>query len=418
MLRVFSEERSPVETDGLAAGDETRMAVLALLSRGPASRAVIARELDLSPATVSQITKRLLHQGVIELRELVPSEGGRPGQLLGIVGGAAHAVGVKLAADHLVLVDVDLDGQVIATSTSRYNALAPDAIPRLVAEVESFLAGGVGRLLGIGIGVPGMVERPDVGEVEAAVLGWSRLPVGDYLRTALGVPVLVENDVKALAVAEHLYGRGRERDSFVVVTIGRGVGFASFADGALRRGVHGGAGELAHAVVVPDGATCACGAKGCLEAYVGARGLVAAARAKRVLGSREGLGRLRSLADAGSEQARKVYAIAAERLATAIAGSVAAIDPEVVFVAGEGTNAWPHWDEAFRSTLRRLLPSPIRDVAVEVDEWDESNWAHGAAAIVLATPFDPRGLAGRQRIDVLARLHGRESIAWPAHSRF
>lgn len=407
-----------METDGLAAGDETRMAVLALLSRGPASRAAIARELDLSPATVSQITKRLLRQGVVGLRELVPSEGGRPGQLLGIVGGAAHAIGVKLAADHLVLVDVGLDGQMVATSTARYNALAPDAIPRLVAEVESFLGRGVGRLLGVGIGVPGLVQRPDIGEVEAAVLGWSKLPVGDYLRKALGAPVLVENDVKALAVAEHLYGRGRERKSFVVVTIGRGVGFASFADGVLRRGVHGGAGELAHVVIVPDGATCACGAKGCLEAYVGARGLVTAARAEHVLGPREGLGRLRMLADAGSEQAQQIYALAAERLATAIAGPVAAIDPDVVFVAGEGTSAWSHWDQPFRRTLKRLLPSPIRDVAVEVDEWDESNWAHGAAAIVLATPFDPRALAGRQRIEVLARLHGGESSASLTRSSF
>jgi hypothetical protein len=83
----------------------------------------------------------------------------------------------------------------------------------------------------------------------------------------------------------------------------------------------------------------------------------------------------------------------------------------VVFVAGEGTDSWKYWDGAFRATLSRLLPAAVRDIPVEVDEWDESNWAHGAAAIVLATPFDPNALAGQQRIDVLARLHGGTGYA-------
>lgn len=418
MLSALGNERCRVELGSLAAGDETRMAVLALLRRGPAASATIARELDLSPATVSKVTKRLLSQGVIERRELAPSDGGRPGQLLGLVGRAAHAIGVKLAADHLVLVDVGLDGELLESAVSRYNALAPDAIPRLVAEIESFLGRGSGNLLGIGVGVPGIVEAPDIGEVEAPVLGWSRLPLGEYLRRALDAPVLVENDVKALAIAERLYGRGRDHDSFVVVTVGRGVGFACFADGVLERGSHGGAGELGHVVVSPDGAQCPCGRRGCLEAYIGAPGLVATARRDGVLSAREGFSKLKQHADAGSEGARNIYAHAGQMLATAIAGPVAAIDPAVVFVAGEGTDAWGYWSAAFLETLRGLLPTAISQVAIEVDEWDESNWAHGAAAIVLATPFDPNALAGQQRLAVLARLHGTESLAALVQARF
>ncbi len=418
MLFAMIEESDGIEIAGLAAGDETRMAVLALLRHGPASRASIARELDLSPATVSQITKRLLAQGVIERRELAPSDGGRPGQLLGLVGGVAHAVGVKLTADHLVLVDVGLDGALIGSRAARYNALTPDAIPRLLVEVESFIAQGAGKLLGIGIGVPGVVARPDEGEVDAPVLGWDNLPVGAYLRKALDVPVLVENDVKALAIAERLYGRGRDHASFIVVTVGRGVGFAYFADGVLARGAHGGAGELGHVIVVPDGARCACGRRGCLEAYIGAQGLVAAARRDGLLSGREGPAKLKQRADAGDERALAVYAHAGRLLAEAVAGPVAAIDPEAVFVAGEGTDAWEHWDSAFRDTLSGLLPAGTSQIAVEVDAWDESNWAHGAAAIVLATPFDPNAVAGKQRFAVLARLHGSDALTALIQGRF
>jgi predicted NBD/HSP70 family sugar kinase len=391
----------------ITGGDLTRMAVLAFLGReGPASRATIARELQLSPATVSQATRRLIQQRVIEPLDFVPSEGGRPGQLLGLVGDAGRAVGVKLAADHLVLVDVRLDGQVLATRTEAFDALAPDAVDKLLVSLGAFLSAGDARLLGVGVGVPGVVARPDVGDVDADVLGWSGMPLGSRLRRAIGVPVLIENDVKALAVAELLYGRGRSRRSFVVVTVGRGVGFACVADGSLKRGVHGGAGELGHVVVSSNGPPCACGSRGCLEAYVGAAGLVAAGRLAGVLQAGEGVDRLMALADAGDAQAREVFARAGQRLAHAIAPAVAALDPEVVLVAGEGTASWRHWDAAFRHSLARRLPGPMRGTPVEVDEWDESSWARGAAAIVLATPFDRYALAGQQRLQVLARLHG------------
>ncbi len=402
--------------DGVVGGDLTRMAVLALLGRsGPASRATIARELELSPPTVSQVTRRLIQDGVVAPLDFEPSEGGRPGQLLGLVSSAGRAIGVKLAADHLVLVDVRLDGEVASSRTEPYDALAADAIKRLVTSVRSFAIARSNGLLGIGVGVPGVVQRPDVGDVDAAVLGWSNMPLGRHLREAIGIPVLIENDVNALAVAERLYGRDRTRRSFVVITIGRGVGFACVADGTLQRGARGSAGELAHVTVKPGGTPCACGRRGCLEAYVGYAGIVAAAKAAGVLRSGQGLDRLAELADRSDTNACHVYARAAQRLAGAAAPAIAVLDPEVVIIAGEGTSSWAHWDKAFRGTLARLLPEPMSATQVEVDEWDESSWARGAGAIVLATAFDQHAIAGAQRRHVLARLHGNsdgETALW------
>lgn len=391
--------------DGVAGGDLSRMAVLALLGRsGPASRATIARELDISPATVSQVTRRLIEQGVLEPLDFEPSEGGRPGQLLGLVSTAGRAVGVKLAADHLVFVDERLDGRVERTHTERFDAVSPDAVARLISTLRAFLRGGVGRLLGIGVGVPGVVERPDVGEVAAEVLGWTRMPLGQYLRDATGVPVLIENDVKALAIAERLYGRGRTRRSFAVITVGRGVGFAAVVEGVLQRGSRGAAGELAHVSVSEEGRPCVCGRRGCLEAYAGAQGIIESAREAGVLTGQQDVDRLTELADRGDERARVIFADAAAWLARAIADAIAAIDPEVVIIAGEGTASWRHWDASFRSTLARTLPLPMSATPVELEEWDESSWARGAGAIVLATPFERHGIAGRQRDEVMARL--------------
>lgn len=396
------------DDDDIGAGDVTRMAVLALLGRqGPASRAVIARELDVSAGLVSQVTRRLIQQGVVEPLYYAPSEGGRPGQLLGLVANAGRAVGVKLAADHLVMVDVQLDGQVVRSQTEPFDALATDSVAQLVTNLKQFITDDNKRLLGVGVCVPGVVGEPDVGVVDADVLGWEKVPLGDFLRGALGAPVLIENDVKAFTVAELLYGRGKGRANFAVVTVGRGVGFASVAGGVLQRGCDGGAGELAHVVISNNGPPCACGQRGCLEAYVGASGLVLAGTAAGVLNVGDDFARLAELAETGNRGAREVFARAGQRLAYAVAPAIAALNPEVVLVAGEGTPWWQHWDSMFRTSLAKRLPRWMRETPVEVDRWEEPSWARGAAATVLATPFDRNAHAGRQRHQVLERLHGR-----------
>jgi predicted NBD/HSP70 family sugar kinase len=393
------------------ARDLTRTAVLAALGRGgPMSRAAIAQELDISAATVTQVTKRLLDQGMLEELHLAPSRGGRPGQLLGLVGSAGRAIGAKVAADHVVIVDVQLDGTVLSSHTVAFDARAAEVPARLATLLRDFVdVESRVPLLGLGVGVPGIVDSPDVGRVEAAVLGWSGIPLGRHLRGALGLPVLVENDVNAVAIAERLYGRGRTRRDFLVLTIGRGVGLAIVIDGALYRGSNGGAGEFGHYPVFEDGPPCACGNNGCLEAFIGDEALVTAGRSGGVLKSRQGSQRLGELADAGDVRALAIYAGAGQLLGRATAALTNVLNPEAIIVLGEGTVAWRHWEVAFRSSLAQHALSTAHPVPIEVEPWDDTSWAQGAAAMVLATPFDLDGYAGDQAELVLARLH-REAL--------
>lgn len=396
---------------GIEDGDLTRMAILGLIGqRGAVSRAVVARDLDLSPATVSQVTKRFIAEGLLEPLGFEPSVGGRPAQLLGLVATAGHALGLKVAADHMAIADVRLDGQVASFTTLPFDATSAGAPARLAEILKPLAVSGDPPLLGIGIGVPGIVKRPDVGIVDAAVLGWVNVPLGRQLRAALGTTVLVENDVKALAIAERLYGGGRSRRNFVVITIGRGIGFANVADGALRRGATGGAGEIAHVLAGPSKLPCGCGRRGCLDAEIGAEGILSAARLAGVLGRNEGMERLTELADSGDATTRGIFARAGQLLARTVAAPIAAIDPDLVLIAGEGSANWRHWDGPFRSTLSRQLPSAMSNLAVEVGSWDDTSWARGAAAIVLATPFDRHALAGPQRPHVLARLQRNPGV--------
>jgi predicted NBD/HSP70 family sugar kinase len=391
--------------------DLNRSAVLRLIGReSPISRADIARRLALSPATVTAVTRRLIEAGLVDVVDQAPSSGGRPAILLGLVGGAAHALGVKVAADHLVGVRVDLDAEVIERFEYPFEAARPDALERLAEILRPHTEPRADSplVLGIGLGVPGVVDGGDHSVVHSPMLGWHSLAVGPLLEELLGVPVLVENDVNTLAVAGRLYGRGRDVDHFLTATIGRGVGLGIILGGEVYRGARGGAGEFGHVSVVEDGPLCECGKHGCLEALVADPALVARATGEGVLREGEGIDRLRELAAENDLRAARIFADAGGILGRAIAGLVNVLSPQLVLISGEGTQAWPYMAGAFDRGLADAVFPPLRDVAVELDPWDDGKWARGAAALVLratfVTGFDhqPAGDSVRARLESAA----------------
>ncbi|WP_149202101.1 ROK family transcriptional regulator [Actinotalea subterranea] len=387
-------------------GDLVPSAVLGLLgTRGPTSRADVARALGVSPATITQITKDLIARGLVTELETAKSQGGRPGRLLGLVHTAGGAIGVKVTADHLAIVDARLDGSVTSSSVRPFDPDAPDALDLLAREIGAAVTQHGGHLLGVGVGIPGSVDSQASGVVSAPTLGWSEARVGDVLRAALGVPVLVENDVNTLAVAEALYGAGREHSTYVVVTIGRGIGCGIIVDGSVFRGASGGAGEIGHIPVDPDGPLCRCGSRGCLEALVGEAALVRQGREAGVLDDAQGMRDLRAAADAGDDRAREVFARAGRLFGRTLAGLVHTVDPEIVVLLGEGIDAWPHWRRAFEESFRSHLMPSRRTVPVLTEPWADDRWALGAAALVLASPLDAEGVSGEQGDLVRARLH-------------
>ncbi len=386
--------------------DVNRTAILAHLgAHGPASRADLARRLSVSPALITQLSRDLLADGLIEELDHASSGGGRPARMLGLVSRTASSIGVKVAPDHIAFVEVGIDGSVLRSTTEAFDAVSPLAISGLVERVGAFIdSGDDSRVLGVGVGLPGTVLEQGVGVVDSTQLRWNQVPLGATLRRALDLPVVVENNVNALSVAEKLFGQGRDSEDFLVVTIGNGVGAGVVAGGSILRGTAGGAGDIGHVPVVEDGPLCQCGNHGCLEAVVGQGALLAAGRAAGVLDTADGIDRLRAAADAGDERAQRIYADAGRILGRALAGVVNVLDPELVVLLGEGVEAWAHWAGTFEPALRASLVPGKRGVAVVVESWQDDRWAQGAAALVLATPFDSDGVAGEQGRLVRERL--------------
>jgi predicted NBD/HSP70 family sugar kinase len=371
------------------ARDLNRAAIFRLIGvSGPIARTHIAQQLGLSPATVTAVTRELLDQGLVRVAERAPSRGGRPALLLEVVGGAAAAFGVKVAPDHLVGVRVDLEADVLSRFGAPFDAGAPDALDRLGDVLERWLtdSSSATPLLGVGLGVSGVVDVA-TGALDSPLLGWRGVSLARSLQERLQLPVYVDNDVNTLAVAERLYGRGRDAEHFLTVTIGRGVGLGIVAGGDIYRGFRGGAGEFGHTTAAADGALCSCGKRGCLETFVADPALVAEGRRARILTKIDGIEKLRALADEGNGKAQQIFARAGETLGRAVADLANVLSPQLVLVSGEGTDAWPHIDESFRAAFGAALFSPLRGIRVEVDPWDDAKWAVGAATLVLRASF-------------------------------
>jgi len=356
---------------------------------------------------VTAVTRELIDQGLVRVAEHSQPRRGRPALLLELVGDAASAFGAKVAVDHVVGVRIDLEAEVIERFEEQFDAAAPDAVVKLGELLRRWLSSSPSStpLLGVGLGVSGVVDVA-TGTLDSPLLGWRNVPVAHLLQEDLGLPVYVDNDVNTLAVSERLYGRGRDAEHFFTVTIGRGVGLGIVAGGDIYRGFRGGAGEFGHTTALGSDVQCSCGKRGCLETVVADPALVAHGRRAGLLGRSDGIEELRALADRGDTKAKVIFAAAGEALGRAVGDLVNILGPELVFVSGEGTQAWLHIAEQFETSFAAALFGPLRGTRVEVDPWDDARWAVGAATLVLrasfAAPFEEEARAFDVPIGVIA----------------
>jgi predicted NBD/HSP70 family sugar kinase len=250
---------------------------------GPLNRVELGALTGLSSGSVTNLCAALLEEGLIIEVGQEQSEGGRPRVQLdvnrdfgGIIGVEIGESGVRVEAFDFrlgVLDTVQVDLHPMRCTPEVTIAAVTAAIDELVAMFNA-----AGRLLlGVGIAVPGMVEyRGDGSRVHAPNLGWHGVPLEQLVSERVGAPVFVENGAKALGQVEMWLGAGRGAQHAVVALWGTGVGSAIFVSGVLYRGATSSAGEWGHACVVVGGRMCRCGSAGCLEAYIGAEGLLSA----------------------------------------------------------------------------------------------------------------------------------------------
>ncbi len=265
-----------------------------------------------------------------------------------------YVIGLDLGGTNSVFGIVDARGNIVATTAIKTQAY-PDFDDYVKASTEALMpiidtVGGIEKIKALGIGAPngnyynGTIEY-------AANLKWQGVvPIAKKFEEALGVPVIVTNDANAAAVGEFTYGVARGMKNFVMITLGTGVGSGIYINGQLVLGCDGLAGELGHLTVIPNGRTCGCGRRGCLETYCSATGVARTAR--EYLDTRETPSTLRNIpaeditsfevykaAVAGDELAKEIFEVTGSMLGEACANFALFCSPEAFIFMGGLTKA-------------------------------------------------------------------------------
>ncbi|MFF7213369.1 ROK family protein [Streptomyces sp. NPDC008238] len=269
------------------------------------SRLELAERTGLTPQAVSKITARLRADGLVDEAGRGAPTGGKPRTLLRLARRARYAAGVHLDRDELTVVLADLAGGVVDARTVPLDLGRPagevlEAVADLVRETVGATPGADGAVLGAGLACPGPLDHTaGVLHRVTGLPGWEGYPLRDALAEHLGLPVVLDKDTNAAALAVLPPGAEGEDvgddgpgpggtgagDSFGYLHLGTGLGAGLVLDGTLHRGARTGAGEFGHQAVALDGPECACGNRGCLEALcLAAVGRGDTAGAARLLG--------------------------------------------------------------------------------------------------------------------------------------
>jgi predicted NBD/HSP70 family sugar kinase len=360
--------------------------------RGPISRAEIARCTKLQRSTISEIVDSLLEEGLIEEVGAGQSTGGRCPTLLALRTTGAAAIGIDIAPTRTTVATSDLAGGLLESEEFETDHDFERTIARAVSAAHRLTERGGGRIEGIGVSLPGLVDSSKGRLLYVPYFNWRDLDIGARIAEATGLKVTIDNDANAAALAELWFGRAdvSEARDFIMVFIAEGVGAGIIFDRQVYRGEGGAAGEFGH-MIIGDRAPvpCSCGSYDCWEAF--ASGRAAVARYAKLAGA--GAARAMSFAQlidralAGESAAREALGETARFLGIGISNLIVGFSPEVVIVGGAITRAWDLVSDLFSETVRRsvrrdlpftrIIPSTIGDRASLM----------GALSLVLADKF-------------------------------
>ncbi|GAA3508414.1 putative NBD/HSP70 family sugar kinase [Streptosporangium album] len=377
-------------------------------ARTGSSRAELAVETGLAAQTVSDVCQRLLDQGLIAETGTSSTGFGRPRRTLELVPASRYALGVHIDPATITYVLLDLGGNLVA-HFSRQTSSPQDAdviMAGMASALDVLLAGsGIerDRILGLGIAAPGPLDIAGGAMVDPPHLpGWHRVELVDRLHRATGLPVVLDKDVTAAAVAERWAGGATGNSDFAFLYLGTGVGVGLVSGDIVVRGRSGNAGDIGHLIVDVDGPPCGCGQRGCLGTACSPLFLIQEAVAAGVLPASPDdgqlvqavrrVGALCRAADDGDERAVAILHRSARRLARAIVTIGNLVDTELVVCGGP---AWAPAAHHYLPLLRpmvaeRFVMREIHDLSVVGTGLGADVAAIGAACLILDERFAAR----------------------------
>jgi len=361
--------------------------------REPISRATIAKETALQRSTVSAIVDSLQNEGLIEEVGAGESTGGRRPTLLKLRTAGAIAIGVSVTPSQVKIATCDLAGRILRKHEFPIDPNSDVTLQQIIDSINHFRTHDGAAIESVGVSLPGLIDPSTGTAIYVPYFHWRDLPVAKIISAATSLPVTIDNDANAMALAELWFGRPEATDArdFIVILVAEGVGTGIIIDGQVYRGERGAAGEFGHMIVGTDApVACSCGNYDCWEAFSSERAAVA--RYNRLTnaggdGPNVDFAGLIDRALADEAEAKQVLAENARYLGIGISNLVVGFSPEVVIVGGQIARAWSMIEEALGETIERSVRRGLPSARILASTLDREPTLMGALSLVLASKF-------------------------------
>ena len=369
---------------------ENRAAVLwSLYFSQPGTRQDLSAATGLSAASVTNVIRELLNEGIVVEAGSVDSDGGRPRVMLEVNPDHGYVIGADIGETRVRVELFDLAMRERAKADFPLNPREHDVdvvVASVLSGLDSVLTeSGIepAAVLAMGVGIPGIVEQRPEALVHGQTYGWEAVPIERLLRAGTDLPLHIENGAKTMGQAELWFGAGRGARNAVVALIGSGVGASLISGGTTYRGATSSAAEWGHTTVMVGGRKCRCGSAGCLEAYVGAQAILE--RYGRPTAGNDEESALAALVDAADTEplAAAILDETADYLGAGIGSLINLFNPERVILGGWaglllGGRLLPRIRESAR---RHSLRHPFAATSPELGQLGPEAVALGAATL-------------------------------------
>ncbi|MFQ6066425.1 MAG: ROK family protein [bacterium] len=372
-------------------------------NEGLISRAELSRKVELTIPTVMKIVDELLEEELLREVGVGESSGGRPPKLLELNSKGKHAVAVKIIPDELQVGVSNLKNTFLLKKTRNIQPKA--GYQKILAELKETVRQAIKEsgidwesVLGIGIGVPGVVNYL-TGEVQSApnLKGWRNVSLGSDIKDEFNVPVFVENEARVSTLAEKWYGAGREAENFVCIDVAVGIGSGLIIKGDIYRGFESLAGEIGHSTVIENGHLCNCGKRGCLETVASNAAIVKSIKAdpsdiiRQLCEGDKNLITMDLIIRAvkmGDGKSQRCIEKAAKYLGKVIGGLVNVVNPEIIIINGKITALGEIFFASLQDQVERYsILGNSHPVRITSSKLGDDVGLIGAASLVLRKVF-------------------------------
>ena len=380
----------------------TSLVLNALRLHAPISRAELANITNLNRSTISNIVNVLLEDGLVLEMDTMESKIGRPGIALALRPEGGAVIGVEIGVGFISVILTDFIANILWREWVDFSPTKPQI--EIIAEAEGLIDQAISfaeekhlRVLGIGLGVPGLVNVQKGELLFAPNLSWQDVPLRLMWNQRFHLPLFVENEANLGALGEYYFGVGRDVDNFIYLSSGVGLGGGVIIDGKLFKGGRGFAGEIGHIQRDPQGELCGCGRRGCWETQVGPRAVLQ--RVKRAIqadpestAAKYANGDLDHLtfnqvvdcALQGDQLCRSAMEEVGKNLGTGIADLANIFNPQMVVIGGTFSYGREIILPVIKDTIStETLPAVREDLNVIFSENGADTCVLGAIAVVL-----------------------------------